>query len=151
MNFHKLRDTNNNEYITSWTMFFKLYIENLKSPINFISLFISITSFIIEIIPLKIRIAIILSCLFVSCFISLYKSLNKIFKSTKDLKNNRDTILNTYNNYKENRIPYENMCNEICIAIEVTATENARNAALKRLKDLVDRIKSKYIDEGGTN
>lgn len=146
-----MRNTNNDEYITSWTMFFKLYIKNLKSPANFISYLISIISFILEVIPLKIRVYIIILCFSTSFLLALYKSLNKVFESTKKLENNRDTIIKTYDKYKENHIPYEIMYNEICIAIEVTATENARNGALKRLKDMVDKIKSKYIDKGETN
>lgn len=66
----------------------------------------------------------------------------------EEITNNRDTILDNYKQYKNKFIPYENICNEISVAVDAVVDENPRNKAICRLKIHIDKIKVKYLPEG---
>lgn len=160
---------NSCEYITSWKKLFKHYIKNLVNAISIISgaatLIIPILSRHISNVDIKYSYISLFVCLIYPLYLlikELLISTDKLFNENSNLnsqlkrkdddlstlKNNRDTILNNYKDYKNNNTPYEKICSDICIAINVIAGENPRNGAIARLKKTVDNIKNDHLMKG---
>lgn len=160
---------NTNEDLISLKGFAKLYYKKCFNNISLISGLITMLSIMIP--DDKFKLNSICSWLFLFiCFsfplalaikelLDGYKKLySENEKQTNDLankdaelcelKNNRDTIYESYNKYKENNLNYEMLCNEVFVAIDVSTGENDRNKALLRLQEITNTIKNKYISNG---
>ncbi len=161
--------SNSCEYITSWKKLLKHYIKNLVNAISIISgaatFIIPILSRYISNVDVKYSYVSLFICIIYPLYLlikELLISTDRLFNENinlnsqlkqkdinlSELENNRDTILNTYENYKNNNIPYEKICSEICIAIDVFASENRKNGAITRLKETVDTIKNNHLMKG---